>query len=196
MITFIGGPASGKSTRMELLEGFDIISSAKLLLDAGYDLSTGEYVSDDVVAELIMKQINSTDTNIILDGFPRTINQYKALEKNNVVLSKVYYIDTPDSVMLERANDRLTCINCHASYTKSNFKKPIIHGICDKCSSQLVNRPDDSLDLMLKRINIYKERTLPLLNYFIDSGVNVIRVDGMAPLSEFVNKKVKVLIKK
>jgi adenylate kinase len=126
----------------------------------------GLLVPDDTIVGLLKKRISQPDcsSGFILDGFPRTIPQAKALEKiaaMNVVINLV----VPDQVIIERLSARLTCKSCGAIYNRL-FLKPKAEGICDKCGGQLFTRDDDKPAVIQKRLNTYREQTQPLLAYY------------------------------
>ena len=181
LITFVGEPCSGKSTIMRYMNEYIILSSAQILINNNYDLSDGNYVSDEIVTELMIDEINKYE-RIILDGYPRTKQQLISLYDNNLQLDVVYHIITPYNILIQRAKDRLTCSNCHMSYTISDFKRPQIDGICDECGGLLKRRPDDEEDLFKIRLINYDKYTLPMLNEFSNYDIPVVNIDGTQSL--------------
>ena len=105
----------------------------------------------------------------ILDGYPRTLEQAKALEavtKIDVIL----LIDAPDWIIIERLSSRRICRNCGAVYN-TRFLKPKVEGVCDKCGGPLYQRSDDNPDIIKKRLQVYQEQTKPLVKYFEEKKV-------------------------
>ena len=199
IVTFIGEPGSGKSTMMNYLNGYIKISSAQILLNEGYNLSNGELIDDKIVVNLLLKEINKINSNIILDGFPRTVMQLKELVYNNIYIDKVYKVCTPYDVILDRIKKRLTCINCHESFTIDGFKKPIFDGICDYCGGKLIKRDDDNIEIFKKRLEIYKNCIIPLVEEYKKLSIPIIEIDGLSDSSVFFQnnkEKEKRLIKK
>lgn len=181
IFVFIGAPASGKGTRIKKLEerGYKSISTSSLLKEQGYDLSKGTLINDSIVSGLVISRINILKgKNIILDGFPRTINQFEELRRRGIKIDKAFYIKVSKEIMIERAKDRLTCSKCQASFTKSNFKRPQIEGICDYCGGKLIERPDDKEELFEKRLEEYIEKTKPILQEFSKYDIPIITIDA------------------
>lgn len=187
IFVFIGAPASGKGTRINECTGYKSISTSCILKNAGYDLTKGTLISDEVVNELVIREMERFKTsNIILDGFPRTEDQFLILLEHNIQIDKVFYIQVPKKILFERANDRLTCSKCQASFTKSKFKRPKIKGICDYCGGTLVERVDDSKELFEKRLEVFEEKTKPVLELFQKYHIPIIEIDATLPPSEIL----------
>jgi len=186
IFVFFGAPASGKGTRIEILKdrGFTAISTSQLLKAAGFDLSGGNLISDDVVIKLVSEEISKTPGNIILDGFPRTIPQALSLIESGIHVDKVINIDAPVELLVKRACNRLTCPKCGEIFTKTNFKPPKVVGICDKCGTPLIVREDDKEEIAKKRIKIFYEKTLPVLDEFKKLGTPIITLDATLPPEE------------
>ncbi len=179
VIIFIGAPASGKGTRIDELEEYYKISTSLILRKNNLDLSKGDLINDDIVNSLILNEIkNALLDNIVLDGYPRTINQLNFLISNNIYIETVYNIIAPNDIVISRAANRLTCLNCQSSYTIDDFRRPQKEGICDKCGGILIRRPDDEPNLVIKRIKKYYDSTYCLLNEFDKLGINVIDIDS------------------
>lgn len=187
IFVFIGAPASGKGTRINECTGYKSISTSCILKNAGYDLTKGTLISDEVVNELVIREMERFKaSNIILDGFPRTENQFLILLEHNIQIDKVFYIQVPKKILFERANDRLTCSKCQASFTKSEFKRPKIKGICDYCGGTLVERVDDSKELFEKRLEVFEEKTRPVLELFQKYHIPIVEIDATLPPSEIL----------
>lgn len=188
IFVFVGAPASGKGTRIEecIKKGYISISTSKLLRAAGFDLTKGTLINDDDVIKLVKRELEKIDDNIILDGFPRTVNQAKSLIDNGVEIEKVIYICTPEGMLYERVSNRLTCLNCQASFTKDSFKRSKIDGVCDHCGGELVSRKDDSKELLRKRIKIFETETKKVLVLFNEVNIPIVKVDGTKPPSEIL----------
>ena len=136
----------------------------------GY-VEKGLLVPDEVVVE-VLKQRSSKIPNgkgLILDGYPRTLEQAKALEavtKIDVIL----LLDVPDWIIIERLSSRRICRNCGTVYN-IRFLKPKVEGVCDKCGGPLYQRSDDNPEVIKKRLQVYQEQTKPLLKYFEEKKV-------------------------
>ncbi|MFM1525632.1 MULTISPECIES: adenylate kinase [Helcococcus] len=138
-------------------------------------IASGSLVSDELTNELVFDRLanENSESGFMLDGYPRNINQAKALDewlsKNNKELTKVIYIDADIEVLISRISGRRVCKNCGATYHVTNLP-PKVEGICDVCGSQLVQRPDDNEETARQRIEIYEEQTSPLINYYEKVG--------------------------
>ena len=192
VIIMLGAPASGKGSVAGILsKEFDIpsISSGDIFrkyISEGTEIGkkANEYITkgllvpDDVTVELIASRLEEKDVQdgLILDGFPRTVNQAKQLdkmlEKNNKKIDIVVNLETPEDEILERVVNRRICTNssCKAVYnTVLNPSK--VPGICDKCGSKLVQRDDDKLEKAKKRLEVYYKETAPVADYYKGTGV-------------------------
>ena len=99
-----------------------------------------------------------------MDGFPRTLEQAKALEAVTKI-EVVIMLDVPDWLIIERLSSRRICRNCGTVYN-TRFLKPKVEGVCDKCGGPLYQRSDDNPEVIKKRLQVYKEQAKPLLEYF------------------------------
>ena len=197
-IILIAPPAAGKGTQAELLEekyNIPHISTGDLLRNAiqenkSYSLEikkmidNGQFVSDNIVFELLKKRIEKEDckSGYILDGFPRNItqaelyNQYlSSMDKD---LGIAILIDLDKEEAKSRINGRISCQNCGRVYNLNFDKlKPIIEGKCDCCGSDLIKRNDDNEATYEIRYNEYVNDTEPIINYYQDKEILYI-VDG------------------
>ncbi len=155
----------------------------------------GELVPDDIIIELLKRRISQPDCadGFILDGFPRTVPQAKALEKA-VPLKVVVNLDVPDQIIVERLSSRLTCKNCGEIYNK-RFLKPKVEGICDKCGGQLYTREDDKPEVIKKRLKTYRRQTQPLLDYYKERNLveNVRNTEAGVPPEIIVRQIMKII---
>jgi adenylate kinase len=105
----------------------------------------------------------------LFDGYPRTIEQAKALEKIAKV-DVIIQLVVPDWIIVERLSARIICKNCGEVYN-TRFLKPKKDMICDKCGGPLYQRPDDTPEVIKKRIEVYEQQTRPILQYYKEKGV-------------------------
>jgi adenylate kinase len=187
-VIFIAPPAAGKGTQSSRLEeiGYDHISTGDMLREeiaSGSELgklidsiiSKGNFVSDEMVFELISNKLSSIDKPFILDGFPRTISQSEFLDnlllKLNNTDYEVIYLDISSEEAMKRALGRLTCNKCGASYNKYyEALQPIQEGVCDKCGSVLETRGDDNEESFKVRFNNYITNTEPIKEFYEKKG--------------------------
>ncbi len=195
-LVLLGGPGAGKGTQAERLSetlGIPQVSTGELfrenlknetelgLLAKGY-MERGELVPDEVTVGMVRERLSRADASkgAILDGFPRTIGQAEALEEllaeMDHQLAVVPNIQVPDDVLLARLAGRWTCRKCGAMYHHL-FSPPQEEGVCDRCGGELYQRPDDTPETQKHRIEVYKEQTAPLIDYYREKGL-LAEVDG------------------
>lgn len=198
----LGAPGAGKGTQAELLGRalqLPHVSSGDLFRAAqradtdlgrqvqGY-LSRGELVPDSLTIAMVAERLAQPDCNggAILDGFPRTIDQAKALdrvlEERRQQLSVVVYVKVSQPVLLERLSGRWTCGNCQAVYHLPN-KPPRVAGKCDVCGGELRQRADDTPETHRRRIEVYFEQTAPLVEFYRQRHL-LVDIDGEAGISD------------
>jgi adenylate kinase len=126
----------------------------------------GQLVPDDVVMQVLKERLrkSSSEKGFILDGFPRTIEQAKALERL-VKIDGIIHLTVPDWIIIERLSSRRICRSCGEVYN-IRFLKPKVEGVCDKCGGQLYQRSDDMPDVIKSRIGVYERQTEPILQYY------------------------------
>ena len=145
-------------------------------------MDRGELVPDDVTIAMIRERLSRPDCEqgALLDGFPRTPAQAEALEDMlkgfNGQVDSVPYISVPEQVLIERLTGRWTCrANGHIFHEK--FNPPKEPGVCDYDGSELYQREDDKTETVIRRIRVYLEQTMPLIEYYRQQGV-LVEVDG------------------
>lgn len=193
----IGPPGVGKGTYAEILSTKYIIpkissgdlfhrairEGAPLGKEIGDYVSKGELVPDEVVIELIRERLQEDDCKdgFLLDGFPRTISQAKALEEAGKV-DKVLNFTAPDEEVLSRLSGRRTCRKCGAIYHTKN-RPPKVLGVCDRCGGKLYQRTDETPEVIKTRLRVYREKTKPVIDYFRKKGV-LVDIDARYPYEE------------
>jgi len=142
----------------------------------------GQYVPDSITLGLVEERLSQPDCagGALLDGFPRTIDQATGLDellaRRGAKLDGVVYLDVPTSALMRRLTGRWTCRSCGAVYHEV-FNPPKVVGKCDKCGGELYQRPDDTVDVVQKRLDVYTKQTAPLIAYYEGKGL-LVRVDG------------------
>lgn len=180
IFVFIGAPASGKGTRIEELTklGMECISASKLLRNAGVDVEAGTMASDELIISLIDKAIANSKNDIIIDGFPRTLEQANAIFKNDDLhVDKLFYIVANKDLVIQRATNRLICPICKSTYAES-FKKPKKDGVCDYCNVTLVRRKDDTIDIIERRFQQFEETVDSIIQLFETNNVQIVKINA------------------
>ena len=211
-LLLMGPPGAGKGTQaVKLVEKFKIPHIAtgdmfRAAVKEGTELGkkaeacmkAGTLVPDEVTIGIVRERLAKDDCKkgFILDGFPRTVEQAKALEKIltdlNLKLAKVLNIHVPAEDLIERAVGRRICRNCGATY-HVKFNAPKIENVCDKCGGQIYQRADDNEETMTKRLSVYEESTRPLIDYYKNAGLYV-EVDGRQPIEKVTEELENVLL--
>jgi len=207
-LVIFGPPSAGKGTQAQKLSkkyGIPQIATGDLLrehvakktpigLKVKAILDAGKLGPDDLIVEIIRKRVSLPDcrTGYLLDGFPRTMNQARELEKMTDI-DLVLNIVVDHNALVDRAVGRRICSKCAAVYhVKSNPpKKP---GICDKCGSTLIQRDDDKEETVQKRLRVYQEQTAPLIEHYRGKG-KLVDIDGSAGIDGVFEQMVKAISK-
>jgi len=191
-IILLGAPGAGKGTVAKLLTALDgsvQISTGDILRGAvkagtalgkeaqGY-MDRGDLVPDSLIMGIMEQRLQEPDCKkgFLLDGFPRTIPQADALgallQKLNIKLDLVASIEVPRDVILDRLTTRRTCSNatCQEIYNvKSN--PPATGDKCKKCGHPTIQRADETVEAISKRLDVYNEKTAPLIGYYEKKGM-------------------------
>ncbi|MCF0242074.1 MAG: adenylate kinase [Treponema sp.] len=140
-------------------------------------IDSGSLVSDDLTFELVKDRLSQDDckNGYILDGFPRTIPQAEMLD-SLVSDIKCVNFEIADEIVIKRLSTRRVCKSCGANYNVLTLP-PKVEGICDKCGGELYQRDDDKQESILHRMDVYREQTEPLINYYNKKG-KVTNVDS------------------
>lgn len=181
----IGGPATGKGTRSQILaDALNIphISTGDILREISQKdekikqkLSKGELISDDVMTDLLYNRLNQKDCDngFVLDGYPRTLEQAelldKLLEKLGKKITLAVELVISDELAFRRILKRQKCPKCGKMYGL-DFP-PKTEGICDVCGTKLVMRSDDTQETLQKRIDLYRKNAKPILDYYKQKNI-------------------------
>jgi adenylate kinase len=213
-LVFLGAPGAGKGTQAAIVSqklGLAHIASGDLFrkaLSEGTELGKlaksymekGELVPDEVTIRMISGRLNEPDckSGCIFDGFPRTLEQARALDRTmverNKTIDKAVYIEVPSEDLLKRLGGRWTCRQCQAVYHEI-ASPPKVAGKCDKCGGELYQRADDNEKTIRERLKVYFTQTAPLLDYYKANG-KLIRVDGQVGIEEVTKSVMKAVGKK
>lgn len=141
-------------------------------------ISQGMLVPDEVTIKIVEERLKDSDVQngLILDGFPRTIEQAEALDKmlkdSNKIIRLAINLETPEEEIIDRIVSRRVCSNqeCKAVFnTKLNPSK--VDGICDKCGSELRQRKDDNEETVKNRLETYYKQSAPIVDYYKNKGL-------------------------
>lgn len=208
---FLGPPGAGKGTQAKVVAarlGIPQISSGDIFREnlknktelgimANEYIKVGELVPDDVTVAMVRERISRADCarGAILDGFPRTPAQAKALDEmmmaSGNTIKMVPYIKVPNEELIERLSGRLTCrAQGHVFHKQHN--PPREPGVCDFDGSELYQREDDKPETVAHRIQVYEGQTRPLAAYYRERG-NLVEVDGNQPIDTVTAELVDLL---
>jgi adenylate kinase len=205
-LIFLGPPAAGKGTQARRLaaeHGIPHISTGDILRaairegtylgrEAKRYMDRGALVPDDVMIGIVRERLQRSDCarGFILDGFPRTIPQAEALagllETMNAPLDYVVNMAVPVEEILRRMNGRFTCQNCGRMFNLM-LDPPKTPGRCDCCNGVLIQRADDRIDTVHERLEVYRQSTQPLIEYY--RGKMLLKtVDGTGTIDDIAKR--------
>ena len=191
-LILLGAPGAGKGTvakRLTAIDGSVQISTGDILrgaVQAGSELGKeaeaymkrGDLVPDSLIMGIMEKRLQESDCQkgFLLDGFPRTIPQAKALKelltKLDITLDMAVNIDVPKDVILDRLCTRRTCENTERQAIYNVKSSPTKQeGICDKCGSAVIQRDDETEEAISHRLQTYNDKTAPLIGFYEKEGL-------------------------
>ncbi len=210
VVVLLGAPGAGKGTqaaRLSQARALPHVSTGDLLRDhvkrgtplgaqAKGFMDKGEYVPDVLVLDMLSERVTAPDCRegYVLDGFPRTEVQARALEQRLGSQDQMVVVDleVSDESIIERAAGRLSCKQCGRVYHRKNAP-PKASGVCDACGGELYQRSDDAAPVVRERLRVYREKTTPLVRFYRERGllsaldgeqaadVVFARLDGLVP---------------
>lgn len=199
-LVLVGPPGAGKGTQAAMLEtklGLKQISSGDLFREnlknqtelgklARTYMDRGELVPDEVTIAMVQERIQRPDCarGVIFDGFPRTLEQARALDQmlaaQDSAISLTPVLMASDETIMERMTGRRICRNCGAVYHVTN-NPPKMAEVCDVCGGELYQRTDDSPETVRNRLFVYYKQTSPLIGYYFARNLTV-RLDADQPI--------------
>ena len=188
-LVFLGPPGAGKGTQAKLLShslGLPQVSPGDILraavkhgtpmgLKAKQCMDQGGLVPDEVVVGIVRERLALDDcvAGFILDGFPRTVVQARALDAMLGAVGKkidrVLSIEVDREELVQRMVGRRVCSGCGRGF-HVKFDPPAVSGVCDACGAQLVQRADDVEETVVRRLDVYLQQTSPLVDYYAAGG--------------------------
>lgn len=201
-IIMLGAPGAGKGTQAKMIADkygvphistgdifrANIKNGTELGMEAKKYMDQGLLVPDELTVRILLDRVAQDDckNGYVLDGFPRTIPQAEVLDSELTKLGDhidyAINVDVPDENIVKRMSGRRACLTCGATYHIEHVP-PKKEGICDVCGSELVLRDDDKPETVKNRLNVYREQTQPLIDFYTEKGV-LKTVDGTVPMEE------------
>lgn len=212
VLILLGPPGAGKGTQARMLQekyGLVQLSTGDLLraavaagTEAGKQakavMDAGGLVSDEIVIAILKDRMDDADckNGVILDGFPRTTVQAKALDallaSTGQRINAAISLQVNDEAMVERISGRSTCAGCGEGY-HDTFKPPLPGDTCAKCGgTELTRRADDRAETVASRLEAYHAQTAPLITYYRDAGV-LQTVDAMEEINRVATQMSSVV---
>jgi len=210
-IIFLGAPGSGKGTQAAYVaQKLNLVHIAtgdlfRQAVEQGTGLGTkvksymekGVLVPDQITIKVVLERISAPDCEpgVVFDGFPRNLKQAgaldKALARKAKAINKVVYIRVPEEELIKRLSGRWVCRNCQTPY-HSIDSPPKVWGRCDKCGGELYQRPDDTVKVVKKRLEVYLAQTAPLIDYYNQAG-KLLEIDGKGRVEEVGDRIIAAL---
>jgi adenylate kinase len=210
-IIFLGAPGSGKGTQAAYVaQKLNLVHIAtgdlfRQAVEQGTGLGTkvksymekGVLVPDQITIQVVLECISAPDCEpgVVLDGYPRNLKQAEALDRALVqkskAIDKVVYIRVPEEELIKRLGGRWICRHCQVPYHAID-SPPKVGGRCDKCGGELYQRPDDTVEVVKKRLEVYFAQTAPLIDYYNQAG-KLLEIDGEGDVSEVGNRIIVAL---
>jgi adenylate kinase len=210
-IILLGAPGAGKGTQARLIQEHhhlaliatgdilrkEIKRETSLGLQVKEASESGRFLPDEMILQIFEDHLKDVrDQGVILDGIPRTLNQAQKIDEIfkhlGMSLDAVIHLSVDDKELIQRLSNRMMCKTCHASYTPDLI--PCKEGICDMCAEkEFIRRPDDEPAVVKARLDIYTEKTKPLLQYYSQTHRLKI-VNGMKSVEE-VNTEIESFLK-
>lgn len=195
-IVMLGAPGAGKGTQADILsQEMDLphVASGDLFrqalekrtdlgLSAKVYMDKGELVPDEITIKMILERNDWPDcaSGCLFDGFPRTLQQAKvldkALEDKGRSIDRAIYIEVPNEELVKRLSGRWLCRACQTPYHITN-SPPRTPGKCDRCGGELYQRSDDKEETVKERLGVFFAQTVPILDYYKKQG-KLVRVNG------------------
>jgi adenylate kinase len=178
--------ATGDMFRQEAARGTELGLKLKEYMEQG------KLVPDDITIRMLLGRMSSAEApaGVILDGFPRNLEQAealdRALEEQGKAIDSVVYIRVDEDELLKRLSGRWICRSCQAPYHMVS-SPPRVGGKCDKCGGELYQRPDDRAETVKERLKVYFAQTAPLIDYYTRAG-KLLTVDGNGGVDEVSGK--------
>ncbi|MBT09661.1 MAG: adenylate kinase [Gammaproteobacteria bacterium] len=198
-LILLGMPGAGKGTQAEIIQreqGIANISTGAMMreisraeTDLGKKvqeyLSTGRLVPDEIIIQMLVERIHQSDceNGFLLDGFPRNLDQAKALDQAKVEINLILFLKISEKEIIERMSGRRVHLPSGRSYHIAH-NPPKIEGKDDVTGETLIQREDNHPDVIKKRLNVYYDETEPLLSFYRQKDISFYEIDASRTLEE------------
>jgi adenylate kinase len=181
--------STGDMFRAAVRSGSEFGRKARKFMDAG------ELVPDDVVIGLVEERLRQDDARLrgfILDGFPRTVHQAEALDEilPPPGVELVIDLEVPTEIVLKRLASRRVCVECGTNYSVE--RPPSVDETCDVCGGQVVQREDDTVNAIRRRLELYEEQTAPLIAWYLAKD-KLVTVDGVGEPDKVTTRLIRAI---
>ena len=210
-LVLLGAPGAGKGTQAKkIVKRFKIshISTGNILRNeikndtelgrkAGNFVKEGKLVPDDLIIEIIKKELEGkqSDKGFLMDGFPRNLKQAKMfqdmLDLLGIKLDSVINIDVSKDEIIDRLTSRRICHSCNNICSIKNLKD-MESAKCPECGGDLIKRKDDEIEVITERLNVYEKETKPLIDYYKERNL-LVNIDGTGIENQVTERVLKHL---
>ena len=207
-LILLGMPGAGKGTQAEIIQreqGIANVSTGAMMREVSRAesdlgrkvqeyLSSGKLVPDNIIIEMLVERISQNDceNGFLLDGFPRNLDQAKALEEAEVEINLILFLKISEKEIIERMSGRRVHLPSGRSYHVV-YNPPKVEGKDDLTGEILIQREDDHPDVIKKRLQVYYEETEPLLSFYRQKDISFYEIDASKTLEEVTEDIRKVI---
>tara|TARA_A100001388_G_scaffold134391_1_gene99555 strand:- start:939 stop:1574 length:636 start_codon:yes stop_codon:yes gene_type:complete len=207
-LILLGMPGAGKGTQAEIIQreqGIANVSTGAMMREVSRaesdlgrkvqeHLSSGRLVPDNIIIEMLVERISQNDceNGFLLDGFPRNLDQAKALEEAEVEINLILFLKISEKEIIERMSGRRVHLPSGRSYHVV-YNPPKVEGKDDLTGEILIQREDDHPDVIKKRLQVYYEETEPLLSFYRQKDISFYEIDASKTLEEVTEDIRKVI---
>ena len=207
-LILLGMPGAGKGTQAEIIQreqGIANVSTGAMMrevsraeTDLGKKvqeyLSTGKLVPDDIIIQMLVERISQSDceNGFLLDGFPRNLDQAKALDEAKVEINLILFLKISEKEIIERMSGRRVHLPSGRPYHIAH-NPPKVEGKDDLTGETLIQREDDHPDVIKKRLEVYYDETEPLLSFYRQKDISFYEIDASKTLEEVTEDIRKVI---
>jgi adenylate kinase len=212
-IVLVGPPGAGKGTQAQFIASHlsipkistgdifrvNVSQGTELGREAKAYMDRGDLVPDSVTIAMVRDRLAEGDTRdgFLLDGFPRTLTQAKALDETlddmGTKLDVVLELVVDDDEVVRRLSGRRTCRVCGRVW-HLDFDPPTREGICDQCGGELFQRDDDREETVRHRLVVYAEQTAPLIDFYADKSI-LVGLDATGPVEDVTDRAINALMR-